>query len=54
MDVAGFVESRTKDLPLGRRTSPEEVAESVLWLAGPQGAYVTGSRLNISGGLELN
>jgi NAD(P)-dependent dehydrogenase (short-subunit alcohol dehydrogenase family) len=54
VDLASFVEARTKDVPLGRRTTPEEVAQAVLWLAGPHGAYVTGARLNISGGLELN
>lgn len=54
VELASYVEARTKDLPLGRRTTPEEVAQAVLWLAGPHGAYVTGARLNISGGLELN
>ena len=54
MDVATFVKSRTTDLPLGRRTSPEEVAETIVWLAGPEAAYMTGARLNVSGGLELD
>jgi NAD(P)-dependent dehydrogenase (short-subunit alcohol dehydrogenase family) len=54
MDVASFVESRTKDVPLGRRTTPEEVAQAVLWLAGPHAEFVTGARMNISGGLELS
>jgi NAD(P)-dependent dehydrogenase (short-subunit alcohol dehydrogenase family) len=53
MDLSDFVASRTKDLPLGRRTSPEEVAETVVWLASPEAAYMTGARLNVSGGLEL-
>jgi len=54
MDLTDFVASRTKNLPLGRRTSPEEVAETVVWLAGPEAAYMTGARLNVSGGLELD
>jgi len=54
VDVATFVERRTKDLPFGRRTSPEEVAETIVWLAGPEAAYMTGARLNVSGGLELD
>jgi NAD(P)-dependent dehydrogenase (short-subunit alcohol dehydrogenase family) len=54
MDLAAFVERRTTDLPLGRRTSPEEVAETVVWLASPEAAYMTGARLNVSGGLELD
>ncbi len=54
IDVGSFVERRTTDIPLGRRTSPEEVAETIVWLASPQAAYMTGARLNVSGGLELN
>jgi NAD(P)-dependent dehydrogenase (short-subunit alcohol dehydrogenase family) len=54
VDVATFVESRTATLPLRRRTSPEEIAEAVTWLASEQAEYVTGARLNISGGLELD
>jgi 3-oxoacyl-[acyl-carrier protein] reductase len=52
-NVAEFVEERTKTIPLGRRTCPEEVAEAIVWLAGPQASYITGERLNISGGLEV-
>jgi 3-oxoacyl-[acyl-carrier protein] reductase len=54
VDVATFVESRTATLPRRRRTSPEEVAEAVTWLASEQADYMTGARLNISGGLELD
>ena len=53
-DVKTFVENRTSTLPLRRRTTPEEVAEAILWLASQTADYVTGARLNISGGLELN
>jgi len=54
MSIEDFVESRTKDIPLQRRVAPEEVAQAVLWLASDAAAYVTGDRLNISGGLELS
>ena len=53
MDVAEFVEERTRYIPLRRHTCPEEVADAIVWLAGPQAAYITGERLNISGGLEV-
>jgi NAD(P)-dependent dehydrogenase (short-subunit alcohol dehydrogenase family) len=53
MDVDHFVEDRTRSIPLGRRTCPEEVAEAIVWLAGPHADYITGERMNISGGLEL-
>lgn len=54
MDYAEFVESRTHMVPLQRRATLEEMAEAVLFLASPAADYMTGSRLNISGGLELS
>jgi NAD(P)-dependent dehydrogenase (short-subunit alcohol dehydrogenase family) len=54
MDIESFIKSRTVDIPLRRRTSPEEVAEGVVWLASQAASYVSGNRLNISGGLELD
>jgi NAD(P)-dependent dehydrogenase (short-subunit alcohol dehydrogenase family) len=54
MDIQSFIQSRTTDIPLRRRTSPEEVAEGVVWLATEAASYISGNRLNISGGLELD
>ncbi len=53
-DYAELHDERARTIPLGRRAEPEDVAEAVLWLAGPAAAYVTGCRLNCSGGLELD
>ncbi len=33
--------------------TPEDIAEAVLYLAGPQGAYVTGINLPVAGGIQL-
>ena len=52
IDLSTFIQSRTVDIPLRRRTTPEEVAEGMVWLATPSASYVTANRLNISGGLE--
>jgi NAD(P)-dependent dehydrogenase (short-subunit alcohol dehydrogenase family) len=54
MTIEEFVDSRTRDIPLQRRGTPEEVAQAILWLASDISSYVTGDRLNISGGLELS
>ena len=54
VDLKTYVQSRTVDIPLRRRTTPEEVAEGIVWLATQTASYVTGNRLNISGGLELD
>lgn len=40
-----------KLVPMRRFGKPEEVAEAVLFLAGQNSAYITGSTLEISGGL---
>lgn len=54
VDLKSYVQSRTVDIPLRRRTDPEEVAEGIVWLATQAASYVTANRLNISGGLELD
>jgi NAD(P)-dependent dehydrogenase (short-subunit alcohol dehydrogenase family) len=54
IDLQAYVHSRTVDIPLRRRTTPEEVAEGIIWLATGPASYVTANRLNISGGLELD
>jgi len=54
IDLKSYIQSRTVDIPLRRRTTPEEVAEGIVWLATQAASYVTANRLNISGGLELD
>jgi NAD(P)-dependent dehydrogenase (short-subunit alcohol dehydrogenase family) len=51
-DLEAFLAARTARIPLGRRTSCEEVARSVVWLAADAPDYITAERLNISGGLD--
>lgn len=46
--------ARTLGLPMKRRVSPEEVAESAVWLASEEAAYVTAERFNFTGGMELS
>jgi len=38
-------------IPLGRVAAPEEIAEAVAFLAGEESSYMTGSVMNLSGGL---
>ncbi len=42
---------RVKDgVPMGRGGQPEEVARAILWLAGAEASYVTGTFLDVTGG----
>ena len=42
---------RVKDsIPMGRGGEPEEVARAILWLAGKEASFVTGTFLDVTGG----
>jgi NAD(P)-dependent dehydrogenase (short-subunit alcohol dehydrogenase family) len=51
-DLERFREERTARIPLGRRTTPDEMAQVVIWLATDAPEYMTAERLNASGGLD--
>jgi 3-oxoacyl-[acyl-carrier protein] reductase len=40
-------------IPLGRFGQPEDVAEAVLFLAGPQAGYITGQVIRVDGGMAM-
>jgi NAD(P)-dependent dehydrogenase (short-subunit alcohol dehydrogenase family) len=37
-------------IPLGRAAAPDEIAEAIAWLVGPQASYVTATTLRVAGG----
>ena len=53
----GIAEERRAQLlqriPLGRLGAAEEVAAAVCFLAGPEGAYITGQTLHVNGGMFM-
>ncbi len=49
-------QARTKllgDIPLGRPGTPQDVAAAVLFLVGPGGDYITGTTLQVNGGMHM-
>jgi 3-oxoacyl-[acyl-carrier protein] reductase len=46
-------ETLSGEIPLQRLGSPEDVAAAVAYLASEEAAYVTGTVLNVSGGLYM-
>jgi len=43
--------ARQKDIPLGRLGHPQEAAQAIVFLASPWASYITGTALDLSGGL---
>ena len=50
---AAFRKRADATIPLGRLSSPEEVAGAFLYLASPDGAYITGTTIVVDGGASL-
>lgn len=49
-----YKEKLLEQIALGRLGSVEDIAGSVSFLAGPQGAYITGNTLHVNGGMYMN
>ena len=48
-----ILEKTRQQIPMGFLGDPEDIAEGVLYLCGRSGKYVTGSVLEITGGLYM-
>ncbi|MBO1924195.1 3-oxoacyl-ACP reductase FabG [Thiomicrorhabdus sp. 6S3-12] len=46
-------DSLTSQIPLNRLGQPEDIAQTVTFLAGSGGAYITGQTLNVNGGMYM-
>lgn len=45
-------QARAAQLPLRRIGEPEDIARAIVWLLGPDAAYITGQDILIDGGLD--
>ncbi|GHB75638.1 beta-ketoacyl-ACP reductase [Streptomyces cirratus] len=52
LDEEGF-EAEGRKIPLGRVARPQDVADTVAFLAGDAGAYLTGQTLGVNGGTVM-
>ncbi len=43
-------QAASRDIPLGRFGEPQEAANAIVFLASPAAAFITGARLEVSGG----
>ncbi|CAI6024779.1 3-oxoacyl-[acyl-carrier-protein] reductase [Cohnella sp. JJ-181] len=50
---ADIREAMLKEIPLGRMGRPEEIAESVLYLASDSASYMTGQTIHVDGGMYM-
>jgi NAD(P)-dependent dehydrogenase (short-subunit alcohol dehydrogenase family) len=48
-----FIKQANKIHPLGRIATPEEVAESIAFLASDKSSFITGSLLHVDGGIHI-
>jgi 3-oxoacyl-[acyl-carrier protein] reductase len=39
--------------PMGRLGTPEEVAETIAFLASPSASYITGQVISVNGGMHM-
>ena len=46
-------QARLNEIPLGRLTSVEDVANAVLYLASDEAAYITGQVISVDGGMAM-
>jgi NAD(P)-dependent dehydrogenase (short-subunit alcohol dehydrogenase family) len=51
--IEAMRDKRDKSIPLGRPATLTEVADTMLFLSSPEAAYITGTILDINGGVSL-
>jgi NAD(P)-dependent dehydrogenase (short-subunit alcohol dehydrogenase family) len=42
-----------QNIPLGRHATPDEIAQTVMFLAGPHSAFITGATIPVDGGMSV-
>ena len=50
-NIEGAIEDAIAKHPLGRLGEPEDIANTILWLASDESSFVSGISLTVDGGL---
>ena len=50
VEIGQFVAEATRDVPMGRGGTPEDIAQAVAFFADPRSGYVSGQVLYVAGG----
>ena len=50
VDTEELTKSIVKEVPLGRATMPEEIAQAALFLVSPEGSFISGATFPVDGG----
>lgn len=50
--IDAMLERWAQQVPLGRVGTPEDVAETIAFVASPRGSYITGTTIVVDGGLD--
>ena len=48
-----MMKQRSKNIPLGRTGTPDEIAHAVLFLCSSAASYITGQNVTVDGGWTL-
>jgi NAD(P)-dependent dehydrogenase (short-subunit alcohol dehydrogenase family) len=52
IELRDYMQQRSKEIPLGRPGRAEEVANLACFLVSDAGSYITGTAINVDGGLS--
>ncbi len=53
-DASQLMDSASSGVPLGRLADPAEIADAIVYLLSPRASYITGTSVNVAGGVGIS